>query len=122
MQLAKLHEEKIKAIAIEASSIGLDQGRMNGMHIDTAIFTNLTLDHLDYHHTLSAYALAKETLFNWPKLKTAIINLDDELGCTLIQKLKNNPELELIAYEIRKFNECLLSTSYCDPLDKPSRY
>jgi UDP-N-acetylmuramoyl-L-alanyl-D-glutamate--2,6-diaminopimelate ligase len=106
-QLAQLSEEKIKAIAIEASSIGLDQGRMNGMHIDTAVFTNLTLDHLDYHHTLNAYALAKETLFNWPKLKTAIINLDDEFGRTLIQKLKNNPELGLIAYGIENsINAC----------------
>lgn len=107
VQLAKLHEEKIKAIAIEASSIGLDQGRMNGMHIDTAIFTNLTLDHLDYHHTLNAYAFSKELLFKWPKLKTAIVNLDDEFGRTLIQKLKQNPELELIGYGIENsMNTC----------------
>ena len=54
------------ACALEASSIGIAEGRMNGAHIDIAAFTNLTRDHLDYHGTMEAYAAAKEQLFLWP--------------------------------------------------------
>jgi murE/murF fusion protein len=53
---------------------------MNGVRVDVAVFTNFTRDHLDYHGSMEAYADAKEKLFSWPRLRTAIINLDDELG------------------------------------------
>lgn len=99
-QLTRLSQENIKTLTIEASSIGLHQARMNGMHIDAAIFTNLSLDHLDYHQTMQAYAEAKTALFDWPDLKTAIINMDDEFGMTLIKKCEENPNLKTIAYGI----------------------
>lgn len=73
----------IQALAIEASSIGLAQGRLNGMHVDVAVFTNFTLDHLDFHGDMANYEAAKKRLFAWPNLKTAIVNLDDELGVRL---------------------------------------
>lgn len=68
------------ACALEASSIGIEEGRMNGARVDVAVFTNCTRDHLDYHGTMAAYAAAKEKLFVWPRLRTAVVNLDDELG------------------------------------------
>ena len=68
------------ACALEASSIGIEEGRMNGARVDVAVFTNMTRDHLDYHGTMDAYAEAKKKLFLWPRLRTAIINLDDEFG------------------------------------------
>ncbi len=68
------------ACALEASSIGIEEGRMNGARVDVAVFTNFTRDHLDYHGSMEAYADAKEKLFHWPQLRTAIVNLDDELG------------------------------------------
>ncbi|MDR0735534.1 MAG: UDP-N-acetylmuramoyl-L-alanyl-D-glutamate--2,6-diaminopimelate ligase [Zoogloeaceae bacterium] len=69
-----------KACALEASSIGIEEGRLNGAAVDTAIFTNFTRDHLDYHGTMAAYAQAKEKLFHWPGLRLAVVNLDDEEG------------------------------------------
>ena len=54
------------AVAMEVSSHGLDQGRVNGVAFDVALFTNLTRDHLDYHGTMAAYGAAKARLFAWP--------------------------------------------------------
>lgn len=68
------------AFAIEASSIGLEQGRLLGTSIHTAIFTNLTRDHLDYHGSMENYEAAKAILFDWPRLKCAVVNVDDPAG------------------------------------------
>ena len=75
-----IKEAGAKAFAIEASSIGLVQGRLAGTTVDTAVFTNLTRDHLDYHKTEQAYAEAKALLFAFPGLKRAVLNLDDAFG------------------------------------------
>ena len=65
------------AFALEASSIGLEQGRLSGTHFAVAVFTNLTRDHLDYHKTMERYGDAKALLFAWPGLRAAVINADD---------------------------------------------
>jgi UDP-N-acetylmuramoyl-L-alanyl-D-glutamate--2,6-diaminopimelate ligase len=78
-------ESGTAAIAIEASSIGLAQGRMNGMHVDVAVFTNLTRDHLDFHGDMDNYEAAKRQLFAWPNLQAAVVNLDDAAGVRLTQ-------------------------------------
>ena len=75
------------AVAMEVSSHGLDQGRVNGVAFDCALFTNLTHDHLDYHGTLTAYAEAKARLFDAPGLGAAVLNLDDPFGAQLAQRL-----------------------------------
>lgn len=80
-----LREQGALACALEASSIGIEEGRLNGSHVDTAIFTNLTRDHLDYHGTMEAYTEAKVRLFTWPRLRFAVINLDDPLGPELMR-------------------------------------
>ena len=59
---------------------------MNGARVDVAVFTNFTRDHLDYHGSMEAYAAAKQKLFTWPGLRTAIINLDDERGRKLVRE------------------------------------
>lgn len=74
------------ACAMEVSSIGLDQGRVNGAIFDVAVFTNLTRDHLDYHGTMAAYAAAKEKLFSAPGLTAAVLNLDDAFGVELASR------------------------------------
>lgn len=84
--LADFREQRAAACALEASSIGIEEGRMNGARVDIAIFTNFTRDHLDYHGSMEAYAAAKAKLFAWPRLRTAIINLDDELGLKLVRE------------------------------------
>jgi UDP-N-acetylmuramoyl-L-alanyl-D-glutamate--2,6-diaminopimelate ligase len=85
--LAGLRDQGAKSLAIEVSSIGLEQGRVAGMHFDVAIFTNLTRDHLDYHGDMAAYEAAKAKLFDWPGLKTAVVNLDDPMGLRLVAHL-----------------------------------
>ncbi|MBC8118113.1 MAG: UDP-N-acetylmuramoyl-L-alanyl-D-glutamate--2,6-diaminopimelate ligase, partial [Burkholderiaceae bacterium] len=76
-----------RALAMEVSSIGLQQGRMSGMKVDVALFTNLTRDHLDYHGTMQRYEAAKGLLFDWPTLSHAVINVDDPAGQRLIPRL-----------------------------------
>lgn len=76
--LARFVRQGVQAVAMEASSIGLDQGRMDELAIDTAVFTNLSQDHLDYHKTMQAYLQAKLRLFRWPGLRSAVINADDD--------------------------------------------
>lgn len=75
------------AAAMEVSSIGLDQGRVNGAQFDVAIFTNLSRDHLDYHGTMDAYADAKARLFSRPEVRTSVINIDDAFGLALARRL-----------------------------------
>ncbi len=77
-KLASFRDAGAQVVAMEASSHGLEQGRLTATHIETAIFTNLTRDHLDYHGTMAAYQHAKGLLFQWPTLKTAILNADDD--------------------------------------------
>jgi UDP-N-acetylmuramyl-tripeptide synthetase len=78
--LAEFADSEAQACALEASSIGIEEGRLDGARVDVAVFTNLTRDHLDYHGTMEAYAAAKEKLFAWPRLRLAVINLDDPFG------------------------------------------
>jgi UDP-N-acetylmuramyl-tripeptide synthetase len=78
----------LKACAIEASSIGLMESRLSGTHIDTALLTNFTQDHLDYHGSMAAYWDAKRRLFNWPGLRAAVINIDDAKGRALADELR----------------------------------
>ena len=73
---------------MEVSSHGLDQGRVNSVSFDTAVFSNLSQDHLDYHGTLEDYAAAKRKLFSMPGLRAAIINLDDAYGRELAEECK----------------------------------
>ena len=87
-QLRQFVSEGLTACAIEASSIGLQEHRLDGTQIRLAIFTNFTQDHLDYHGSMQAYWRAKEVLFDWPGLQAAVVNLDDDRGCALAQSLQ----------------------------------
>jgi UDP-N-acetylmuramyl-tripeptide synthetase len=82
--LKQFHAAGARAVAMEVSSHGIEQGRVNGVKFDIALFTNLTRDHLDYHKTMAAYGAAKAKLFTWPGLRTAVINVDDAFGQSLI--------------------------------------
>jgi UDP-N-acetylmuramoyl-L-alanyl-D-glutamate--2,6-diaminopimelate ligase len=83
------------ACAIEASSIGLAESRLEGLEIHTALFTNFTQDHLDYHGTMQAYWQAKARLFDWPGLRAAVVNLDDPKGIELARSLAQREGLDL---------------------------
>jgi UDP-N-acetylmuramyl-tripeptide synthetase len=76
--------------AIEASSIGIAEHRLDGTRIRSAIFTNFTQDHLDYHGNMAAYWAAKRALFDWRDLQAAVVNIDDAQGALLAQALKTS--------------------------------
>ena len=77
-ELARQKKQGAEYCAMEVSSHGLDQGRVNGVRFATAVFTNLSRDHLDYHHSMVAYGKAKWQLMRWPALTNAVVNLDDD--------------------------------------------
>jgi UDP-N-acetylmuramoyl-L-alanyl-D-glutamate--2,6-diaminopimelate ligase len=83
------------ACALEASSIGLVEQRLNAARIDVALFTNLTQDHLDYHGSMAAYGEAKRRLFGWPGLRAAVINTDDAWGAQLAAELQQAGTLDV---------------------------
>ncbi len=97
-QVRALLDQGARAVAMEVSSIGLDQGRVDGMAFDVALFTNLTRDHLDYHGTLERYEAAKARLFDWPTLSHAVINLDDAAGQRLAARLTERGGLRVIGF------------------------
>ena len=84
--LADFTAAEAQACALEASSIGIEEGRLDGARIDVAVFTNLTRDHLDYHGSMESYAAAKRKLFAWPRLRLAVVNLDDPFGRELVDR------------------------------------
>ncbi len=85
--LAQLLAAGAQGAAIEVTSIGLDQGRVNGVAFGAALFTNLSRDHLDYHGDMEGYARAKRRLFETPGLIHAVLNLDDVQGVRLAGEL-----------------------------------
>lgn len=95
-ELAALRDKGVAAAAMEASSHALHQGRCNGVAFDTAVLTNLSRDHLDYHGTVLAYADAKRRLFEMPGLSNWVINADDEFGRELLGRAPAG--VRLIAY------------------------
>jgi UDP-N-acetylmuramoyl-L-alanyl-D-glutamate--2,6-diaminopimelate ligase len=84
---AQLKAQNVRNVVMEVSSHALAQGRVNGVQFDTAVLTNLTRDHLDYHQTMTAYANAKKRLFFMSSLKTAVINWDCDFGRELLKEL-----------------------------------
>ncbi|MEO8024460.1 UDP-N-acetylmuramoyl-L-alanyl-D-glutamate--2,6-diaminopimelate ligase [Polaromonas sp.] len=89
-QLKRWADENFVACALEASSIGIAEHRLDATDIRVAIFTNFTQDHLDYHHTMQAYWETKARLFGWLGLKAAVINADDTHGAALAISLRDS--------------------------------
>ena len=85
--LAQMRDAGASHVAMEVSSHALEQGRVDAVAFEIAVFTNLTRDHLDYHGSMEAYGAAKAKLFAWPSLRAAVINLDDAFGAELFRTL-----------------------------------
>ncbi|WP_037585408.1 UDP-N-acetylmuramoyl-L-alanyl-D-glutamate--2,6-diaminopimelate ligase [Stenoxybacter acetivorans] len=91
--------EGAKAVAMEVSSHGLEQHRVIGVPFKTAVFTNLTRDHLDYHGDMASYGESKAKLFSWQGLRHAVINIDDPFGRQLAAHLRSQySELTVLSY------------------------
>lgn len=113
--LAELRDAGAQAVAMEVSSHALDQGRVDAVHFDVAVFTNLSRDHLDYHGDMTAYGAAKALMFGWPGLRAAVINLDDSHGRTMHEALdsglrgiglssRGNPDATVRAHALKLDN------------------
>ena len=101
--IRQFKQQGAKHIAMEVSSHGLAQYRVNGVPFRTAVFTNLTRDHLDYHGNMAEYGATKARLFYWQGLQNAIINSDDPFGAALAAELKRDQgSLKIYTYG---FNE-----------------
>lgn len=96
--LARLKQAGARAVAMEVSSHGLEQGRVAALGFDVAVFTNLSRDHLDYHGSMEAYGAAKAKLFAWPGLRCRIINLDDDFGRQLASEKQDS---RLMGYSLQ---------------------
>ncbi len=88
--LADLKAENTRQAVMEVSSHALTQGRVNGIHFNNAVFTNVSRDHLDFHGDMESYIDAKSKLFKFPGLTNAIINVDDEAGRNIANNLPEN--------------------------------
>ncbi len=103
--LADYLAQGAQAVAMEVSSHGLAQGRVNGVHFDVAVLTNLSRDHLDYHGDMTAYATAKKQLFRWAGLGCAVLNADDALGAELAAELRGS-EVRVLQYGLDQGDVC----------------
>ena len=95
--LASLKAQGAEAVAMEASSHGIDTGRLRDLSVKVAVLTNLGRDHLDYHKTVEAYREAKAALFAFPSLEAIVVNADDELGAELLRRATHS-DVKRIAY------------------------
>jgi UDP-N-acetylmuramoyl-L-alanyl-D-glutamate--2,6-diaminopimelate ligase len=98
-RLAELRAAGAEAVSMEVSSHALDQGRVEALRFDTAVLTNLSRDHLDYHGDMNAYAAAKQRLFQHPGLTCAVLNHDDPFGRELLPELA--PDVAPVLYGCR---------------------
>lgn len=97
--LAEYVQKNIEVVALEVSSHGICQGRVNGVHFDVAVLTNLSRDHLDYHGSFEKYAEAKKRLFYSAGLKSAVLNSDEDFGRAIKQEL-DDVDIEVLTYGI----------------------
>jgi UDP-N-acetylmuramoyl-L-alanyl-D-glutamate--2,6-diaminopimelate ligase len=96
-RLRELLDQGASGAVLEVSSHGLDQGRVDGVQLDVAAFTNLSRDHLDYHGDLDAYKAAKARLFSVSSLESAVINVGDSFGAQLAGELDGDIRVITVA-------------------------
>jgi UDP-N-acetylmuramoyl-L-alanyl-D-glutamate--2,6-diaminopimelate ligase len=101
-ELKNLLDADTKQIAMEVSSHALEQGRVDGVQFTTAVFSNLSQDHLDYHGSMADYAAVKFRLFQFPGLRNAVINLEDALGRELAMQLLAKTTLQVWGYAVKR--------------------
>lgn len=115
--MAEMHANGAQNIAMEVSSHALDQGRVNGVDFDCAVFTNLSRDHLDYHGDMESYLASKLKLFTIPSVMYAVINLDDEAASEILSVLPKgvrpvsyglNEQADIYAHDIRLTHDGML--------------
>ncbi len=112
---AEVAERKAGHLIMEVSSHALHQGRVAGLQFDVVVLTNLSRDHLDYHHSLESYAQVKRSLFTDYAAKYAVLNKDDEFARTLIQD--NSIQARKIVYSIADKTEVMAEKNRADGMN-----
>lgn len=125
-RLAQMRQDGCNAVVMEVSSHALEQQRVRHIWYDTAVFTNLQRDHLDYHHTFEKYFKAKQKLFeniadpaNQKPNRTAVINAEDPYGCRLVEQVKGRVHVVTYGmntaadFQADRVQEFLTHTSFC---------
>lgn len=97
-ELLALAQQGVSHVIIEASSHALAQGRLNSVAVDCAVLTNLSRDHLDYHHDMADYAAAKQRLFDLDSVRHAVLNVADEFGVSLEVLLAGKSSVNVTSY------------------------
>jgi len=97
--LAEFVQQGIQSVAMEVSSHGLEQGRVNGVNFNGAVFNNLSQDHLDYHGSMENYFQAKSRLFTWPNLKFVVLNADDDYSVRIAGLLSK--KVKILNYSLK---------------------
>jgi UDP-N-acetylmuramoyl-L-alanyl-D-glutamate--2,6-diaminopimelate ligase len=120
--LSDIKSADAKYAVMEVSSHGLDQGRVSGVAFNTAVFSNLGSDHLDYHESMDNYVEAKRKLFFTPGLKAAVINLDDEFGRALAKECREHVcvwgySVQSDAKELAEYADYLVHTTDIQPFE-----
>ncbi|GLS25582.1 UDP-N-acetylmuramoyl-L-alanyl-D-glutamate--2,6-diaminopimelate ligase [Marinibactrum halimedae] len=119
----ELIDQGANVVSVEASSHSLAQHRLDGMPISTALFTNLTRDHLDYHGDMNTYGDAKARLFMLPSVRHAVINVDDRFGASLANMLSAVGQLDkVVRFSIVDDAAVSASTEKTDVRVKAARF
>lgn len=121
--LNDMQQKQADLVAMEVSSHGIHQGRIEGLEFETAVLTNLTQDHLDYHGDMEGYFAAKSALFTDFSVKNALINIDDEYGVRLAKNAAVNADVvtygtsagALVRYTDINYADGLLTATLVSP-------
>jgi len=108
-----------KSVAMEVSSHGLDQDRVQGLNFDAAVLTNLTRDHLDYHGDIESYKKAKKKLFIENNDRTLVLNADDAFGSEIFSELKNQRTIWLYGLNEEQVKQSKLYVHAINIANKP---
>ncbi len=106
--LAQFAAQQVDVVVVEVSSHALDQGRVAAVAFDYAVLTNISREHLDYHHTMGHYSDCKKRLFSWPTLKGVVLNADDYYGRHWLNEL--TPSLQRCSYSLQQHDSNLVMT------------
>jgi UDP-N-acetylmuramoyl-L-alanyl-D-glutamate--2,6-diaminopimelate ligase len=117
--LAELAATGKQSVAMEVSSHGLEQGRVNGVSFKGAVFTNISRDHLDYHGTMEAYFQAKLKLFTHPDLVFAVINLDDPYSDAILAAIPKSVKVWGVSVKAHSLQtgDRVLAENICHGMD-----
>lgn len=112
-ELARQRAQGIRQVMMEVSSHALAQDRVAGLHFTSAVFSNLTRDHQDYHGSMAAYGAAKAKLFHIPGLEQAVIQTDDPFGQQLLTQLIE-PNIIAVGNQARKHSAHYIQADQID--------